>query len=320
MNPEEAGQETPNEGTPPTAESAEVWSAEASPAAAETPADIPPSEALPAAPVVAAPRSSRRGTVLLVLASAFLSAILSAGGTFIAFSLQPHGLSVVEAATGSPQGQVLSLTDTQAVVRVVQQAMPSVVTISTSGTARLGGATIRTSGTGSGFVVGAAGLILTNYHVVLDAQNMTVTLANGKEYAAAVVKTDPAHDLALVHIDATGLTPLPLADSSAAQVGQLVVAIGSPLGEFTESVTQGIVSGLGRSIDVGERNSNFTESLSGLIQTDAAINPGNSGGPLLDAAGNVVGIVTAASSSAQNMGFAVPINQAKSLIAAYQRA
>ena len=106
-----------------------------------------------------------------------------------------------------------------------------------------------------------------------------------------------------------------LGDSSALQVGQLAIAIGSPLGTFTDSVTQGIVSGLDRSITVGDSTApTFTENLTGLIQTDAAINPGNSGGPLLDASGSVIGIVTASLSSAQDIGFAIPINQAKQMI------
>ena len=124
------------------------------------------------------------------------------------------------------------------------------------------------------------------------------------------------HDLALVKVDANGLTPVTLGDSSAIQVGQMAIAIGSPLGTFTDSVTQGIVSGIDRSITVGDQASRSQEDLTGLIQTDAAINPGNSGGPLLDASGSVIGIVVASASSAQDMGFAIPINQAKSMIAA----
>jgi S1-C subfamily serine protease len=132
--------------------------------------------------------------------------------------------------------------------------------------------------------------------------------------AAKVVTTDPSHDLALIKIAATGLTAVALGDSSTVQVGQLAITIGSPLGTFTESVTQGIVSGLNRSITVGDPATGAQEDLAGLIQTDAAINPGNSGGPLLDASGNVVGIITASASNAQDMGFAIPINQAKSMI------
>ncbi len=132
---------------------------------------------------------------------------------------------------------------------------------------------------------------------------------------ATVVATDAAHDLALVKVNATGLTPVTLGDSSSVQVGQLAIAIGSPLGTFTDSVTQGIVSGTDRTITVGDRTTRNTENLTGLIQTDAAINPGNSGGPLLDVSGSVIGIITASASNSQGVGFAIPINQAKQLIA-----
>ena len=132
---------------------------------------------------------------------------------------------------------------------------------------------------------------------------------------AKVVVTDVAHDLAVIKVSATGLKAATLGDSGSVQVGQLAIAIGSPLGTFTDSVTQGIVSGLDRSITAGNQGSRTSEDLTGLIQTDAAINPGNSGGPLLDASGSVIGIITASASNAQDMGFAIPINQAKTLIA-----
>jgi serine protease Do len=174
---------------------------------------------------------------------------------------------------------------------------------------------VPTTGAGSGFIVSSDGLILTNNHVVVGSNSLTVTLDDSRELAATVVATDATHDLALVKVNATGLTPVTLGDSSAVQVGQLAIAIGSPLGTFTDSVTQGIVSGLNRDISVGDRTSQLSEDLKGLIQTDAAINPGNSGGPLLDVNGSVVGIITASASSAQDMGFAIPINQAKAMIA-----
>ena len=180
---------------------------------------------------------------------------------------------------------------------------PSVVTITTVGAGR------GTSGVGSGVIVDARGWILTNNHVVADSNSMTVTLADGRTFDGTVAATDATHDLAIVKVDATGLPTATLGDSTTLQVGQLVVAIGSPLGTYTGSVTSGIVSALGRSITI-ER-----ESLTDLIQTDAAINPGNSGGPLLDASGKVIGIDTAEAGSAQGIGFAIPIETAKALIA-----
>jgi len=256
--------------------------------------------------------------VPLILATALLSATLSAAGTYVAFSLAPRTTTPAAAAQAgqSPSAQVVSLTQSQAVVRVVNLVQPSVVTITTTGTTAIGRRSSQFTGSGSGFIVSADGLILTNNHVVMGTSTLSVTLSDGSELPATVVKTDATHDLALIKVKATGLTPVTLGDSSAIQVGQLAIAIGSPLGTFTDSVTSGIVSGLNRSITVGDSASGFTEDLTGLIQTDAAINPGNSGGPLLDANGAVVGVVTAASSSAQDMGFAVPINGAKQMIAA----
>ena len=262
--------------------------------------------------------TGKRRIVPLILATALLSATLSAGGTYVAFSLAPHTTTVAAPVSSgnSASVQTVSLTQSQAIVRVVTLVKPSVVTISTTGTTGLGRRTSSFTGSGSGFIVSANGLILTNNHVIMGTDSLTVTLDDGRQLPATVVKADATHDLALIQVKATGLTPVKLGDSGAVQVGQLAIAIGSPLGTFTDSVTSGIVSGMNRSITVGDSTSNFTEDLTGLIQTDAAINPGNSGGPLLDANGTVVGIVTAASSSAQDMGFAVPINQAKAMIAA----
>jgi S1-C subfamily serine protease len=283
---------------------------------------MPSYEAIGGSAGQAARSGAGRRLVPLIVATAMLSAVLSAAGTFAVLTLAPRTTTVIQAgSTGTTtQAQVVSLTQSEAIIRVADGARASVVTISTSGVTGVGRRVAQFTGSGSGFIVSTDGLIVTNNHVVVDTSTLTVTLDGGKEFPATVVSTDPTHDLALIRIKATGLTPLPLGDSAAVQVGQLAIAIGSPLGTFTESVTQGIVSGLDRSISVGDGVSTFTENLSGLIQTDAAINPGNSGGPLLDAGGSVVGVVTAASSSAQDIGFAVPINQVKTMIAAATKA
>jgi S1-C subfamily serine protease len=134
-----------------------------------------------------------------------------------------------------------------------------------------------------------------------------------------VVSTDALHDLALIRVNVAGLTPVTMGDSDTVRVGQLAIAIGSPLGTFTDSVTQGIVSGIDRTVTVGDGAAQTERNLTGLIQTDAAINPGNSGGPLVDADGSVVGVITASVGSAEGMGFAVPINQAKEMISTATR-
>jgi S1-C subfamily serine protease len=170
------------------------------------------------------------------------------------------------------------------------------------------------TGVGSGFVFDSDGLILTNHHVVADDGAITVTFQDGTELTGTVIATDAEHDLAVVKVDATGLPTLPIGDSSALKVGQLVVAIGSPLGTFTETVTSGILSATGRTIEVGSQSSRQTTQMTGLLQTDAAINEGNSGGPLLDTGGAVVGVNVAVASSAQGIGFAVPIENAAAIM------
>jgi len=161
-------------------------------------------------------------------------------------------------------------------------------------------------GSGSGFVVDAAGFILTNNHVIEGAERITVTLADGRVFRGEVVGADPAIDVALLRIpDASNLPEAPLGNSDELRPGEWVCAIGNPLG-YVHSVTVGVVSFIGRKL--------FDQSLDDYIQTDAAINLGNSGGPLINSRGEVVGINSALSSRASNIGFAVPINQATAIL------
>lgn len=168
---------------------------------------------------------------------------------------------------------------------------------------------------GTGFVVSSEGLILTNKHVVDFGNGDTeflVTMYNGEKYPAAVLAKDPVLDLAVLKINASGLSVLPLGDSSKLQIGQTVIAIGNALGEFSNTISKGVISGLSRSIVASSGFS--SERLSEVIQTDAAINPGNSGGPLLNVRGEVIGVNTAIAQGAQNIGFAIPVNQAKKAV------
>ena len=169
-------------------------------------------------------------------------------------------------------------------------------------------------GQGSGVVIRKEGYILTNRHVVEGSRTLSVTFMDGRELPATIVKISDTTDLALVKVAATGLPAATIGDSNAIQVGQTAIAIGSPLGTFTETVTRGVVSGLDREITVTDESTRRASTLKGLIQTDAAINPGNSGGPLLDAAGQVIGLNTAVATSAEGLGFAIPIAAAKDLI------
>lgn len=170
-------------------------------------------------------------------------------------------------------------------------------------------------GAGSGFLISSDGMIVTNRHVVEDATaSYKVYLSNGKEYDAKVLARDSVLDVAIVKIDASGLPYLTLGDSSSLKLGQSVIAIGNALGQFQNTVSVGVVSGLSRSITAGDGSSGQTEALDQVIQTDAAINPGNSGGPLLNISGNVVGMDTAIVEGSENIGFALPIDSIKTVI------
>jgi S1-C subfamily serine protease len=160
-------------------------------------------------------------------------------------------------------------------------------------------------GVGSGFVVNERGFIVTNSHVIRDAQKVTVILPDGESIEGDVIASDPRRDLALLRVDVEGLKPIKLGDSDNIRVGEIVFAIGSPLGLPGSSVTMGIISAVNRTI-VGE-----DIVLEDLIQTDAAINPGNSGGPLVNVEGEAIGIATAIIPYAQGIGFAIPINTVK---------
>ncbi len=173
---------------------------------------------------------------------------------------------------------------------------------------------IRTGG-GSGFIVDPAGFILTNKHVVVDPDaEYTVSTPDEEKYSAKVLARDPINDVAVLKIDPSGrdLTALKLGDSTKILLGQSVVAVGNALGEFKNTVSTGIVSGLSRYITAVTDMEGHAERLRGLIQTDAAINPGNSGGPLVNLKAEVIGINSAVVFGAQNIGFAIPINKAKS--------
>lgn len=170
-------------------------------------------------------------------------------------------------------------------------------------------------GGGSGFVISSDGMILTNKHVVSDEKaEYTVLTNDGKKYDAKVLARDAVQDLAVLKISASNLKPLKIGDSDSIKLGQTAIAIGNALGEFRNTVSVGVISGLYRTITASDNLGGSAENLAGLIQTDAAINPGNSGGPLLNLKGEVIGIDTAIASDAQSIGFAIPINKAKSAI------
>lgn len=167
-------------------------------------------------------------------------------------------------------------------------------------------------GGGSGFIISVDGYVITSRHVVADPEaDYTVILEPKKKYPAKVLARDPINDVAVLKIKDKKLPYLELGDSNKIELGEEVVAIGNALGEFHDTLSSGIVSGLSRYIQATDHFTRQAESLRGLIQTDAAINPGNSGGPLVDMEGKAIGINTAMVMGAQNIGFAIPINYAK---------
>ncbi len=169
---------------------------------------------------------------------------------------------------------------------------------------------------GSGFIISSDGLVVTNKHVVSDPGTYVVITSNDKTYKVQQIYQDPQNDIAVIKINPSDnpgqtLKPVTLGNSNNLQVGQFVVAIGTALGEFRNTVTTGVISGLGRGITAGDQFAGETENLSDVIQTSAAINPGNSGGPLINDSNQVIGINTAVAQSGQNIGFALPINTVK---------
>jgi serine protease Do len=210
------------------------------------------------------------------------------------------------------------------VIDVAEKVSPSVVTVTIQTPQRrilqfspFGGFQFQNQGgqaqdIGSGFIVSSDGLIVTNKHVVSETNgSYKVVTKDNKEFPVKEINRDPNNDIAVLKIDASGLTPVNLGSSDNLKVGQFVVAIGTALGEFRHTVTTGVISGLGRGITAGSSFEGFVEQLDNVIQTDAAINPGNSGGPLLDSTGRVIGINVAIAQGAQNVGFAIPINVVK---------
>lgn len=224
------------------------------------------------------------------------------------------------------------------VTSVVEKSLPSVVTIGIVTTRQMGGVFEfdpfnpffnfrRNRGPqekvdrniGSGFIISEDGLIITNKHVVADTEaSYKVLTSDDVKYDVEKIYRDPNNDLAILKIQAKGLKPLPLGDSDSLKLGQMAIAIGTPLGEFTNTVTVGIVSGLGRGITAGSPFEGFVEKLDGVIQTDAAINPGNSGGPLLNSKGQVIGVNSAIAQEGQNIGFAIPVKVVEKLIEQFE--
>ena len=301
-------------GAPPpgsTANAPTAWTPEPGP-------QLQPIQPVPAVQVQRGRGGSGFGPVV---AAAMLSAVLASGGTVLV--LQSTGaLDRQPAAPGASQPAAAGTQkpappdDSSAVVNAAATVSPAVVRIFAEGVSTdIFGGQIPQSGVGSGVIFDGAGWILTNRHVVETgdgdtASELVVELKDGREFRGVVYGIDTLTDLAIVKITAEDLPAAPIGRSADIKVGQLAIAIGSPLGTYTGTVTTGIISATGRTVDVES-----SARLTNLIQTDAAINPGNSGGPLLDAGGTVIGINTAVERDSTGIGFAIPIDIARPIMA-----
>jgi S1-C subfamily serine protease len=263
------------------------------------------------------PKRRRGAFMVTMFAMALLAAGLASGGTYLALEASGRLDPKVAAPAGNPavnqasnpvaaqaSAQPLHIDETSAVTVAAEKTSPAIVTITTD------------LGKGSGIIYDARGWILTNRHLAIDAKAFTVDLKDGRSFPGKLYGIDTLTDLAIIKIDVDGLPVAAIGDSQGLKPGQLAIAIGSPLGEFTNSVTTGVVSALNRSVPITDEQTGAQRVIRHLIQTDAAINPGNSGGALVDASAQVIGVNTAyASNGAQGIGFAIPINIAKPIMA-----
>ena len=292
----------------------QVWAESAGPAMGPQP------EAPKAAPK--AKKTSPMGLKIaaLALSCAILGGAAGAGITAAVKSHSGSGTATVNVSDRTASQVVLKSVDGKTELTDAENYaanVNSVVSINCSATTNYFGQTVESASSGSGFVLTQDGFIVTNHHVIDGATSVKVSLYDGESYDATVIGSDSDYDIAVLKIDATGLTPVTLGDSSLLNVGDHVLAVGNPLGELTFSASEGIASSVNRTINVSGIPFN-------MIQVTCAVNPGNSGGPLFNAYGEVVGIVsakyssTASSSSSgesvEGLGFAIPINDVLAMI------
>ena len=277
---------------------------------------LPGDGGTPAGPASEPPRKKRHTgrRILAGVLALVLVAGVSFGGGYAGYLVASRngGQSVIFQAAPSGSATSTSASATGSLADVASAVSPSVVVVTTEQIVTdnyfWGGQQVL-SGAGSGVILTTDGYIVTNYHVVEGAQQITVTLADDSSYTATVVGSDQQSDIALLKIEATGLTPAVLGDSDTVQVGEVVIAVGNPMGTLGGTVTDGIVSALNRDITV--EGNQMT-----LMQTSAAISPGNSGGGLFNTNGELIAIVNAKYSDedAEGLGFAIPVNTVKTVV------
>lgn len=255
---------------------------------------------------------------LLAAGILLLAAGAGFGGAALEDAVSDGASQLTVLKTSKEDGNNTVTPDEESIAAVATAVSPSVVSVLTSSsqTSRYYNQQYQQEGAGTGMIVSSNGYVMTNKHVVDGADTVTVVLPDGRKYEnVEVLGSDPLNDVAFLKIKGvTGLPAITLGDSKTIRIGQSVVAIGNALGQYQNSVTSGIISGTGRPVVASSGGSEEAESLTDLIQTDAAINSGNSGGPLLNLKGQVIGINTAIAEDAQSIGFAIPISATKGLL------
>jgi len=264
-------------------------------------------------------RKPQSKLLILALIAVLLAGVLNFAGLRLEQWWANVKNSLVQVQTQTVTQQKI-VSEESAVIEVVEKASPAVVSIAAKQVvfSPFTGPATEDNSIGTGFIVDANGLVLTNKHVVAaENARYRVILKDGTDYEVQEIHRDPFVDLAILKISASGLPTVMLGDSSTLKVGQTAVAIGNALGKFSNTVTVGVISGIGRGITA---SSGFGQSevLDDVIQTDAALNPGNSGGPLLNLTGEVIGINVATTSGAENIGFSIPINAVKTVLADFK--
>lgn len=283
---------------------------------------------MPKIPYLDSPKFTRRfkrGSVFVVifLVLSFVMGIVGGAGAIIILSSNSRlsqllGVKNNEINIATTKTEKIKLEESSAIIEAAKKVAPAVVSITTTSKIEdFFGQIQEEEGGGTGFIVTNDGLTLTNKHVVQAGESLSVLTADEKTFQAKVVALDPTNDLAILKIDANGLPVVDLGDSDDLQIGQWVIAIGNALGQFQNTVTAGVISARERQLVAG--GGGQQEQLNNLLQTDAAINAGNSGGPLINLAGQVVGINTAIAANAQSIGFAIPINQGKYALESYKK-
>ena len=259
--------------------------------------------------------SGTKAIAIILSSLALFFAFASCGFSYLTYQKSGHGSVTFSNFTGL-DGNSANFTE-GSIADVANSVSKSVVSILTeTRTMSYFGGSSTSTAAGTGMIVTTDGYILTNKHVISGANSIYVVLADGTTYEnVELVVADPLNDVAILKIkDASELTPVKIGDSKTISVGQQVIAIGNALGQYQNTVTSGIVSGTGRTLTATDESYSSSETLSDMIQTDAAINSGNSGGPLINAAGEVIGINTAVYADGNNIGFAIPISSVKGLL------